>query len=232
MVQIPRSLLVLLVLGMVTSWLVLAFLLGRMTAGGPGSLAQGVRAEAPPSTSPPPGPQGAAPSSRELEVGDPPVPTRSPAGQASLPQTSPPPPPLKRFEPAEAERVRQYLQSIQEIVASTEEVGNPSDFATDLLTQSMLGDTSGFDRLLSQARACQAQLAGIRPPASCKEHHRLLVTQMNSSVALLQHLKKALDSSDSTALAGLASQGTRLQGQMRRLQRLGEELRQRSTPQV
>lgn len=231
MVQMSRSWLVLLVLGLIVSWLGLAFLLGRMTASGPGSLAQASPAEVIPTPSLPTT-QVVAPPPHELEVGQPPAPTRPPERPESRPAPSPTPPARKRFEPAEAERVRQYLQTINEIVASTEEMGNPSDFATDLLTQSMLGDTSGFDRLLSQTRACQAQLASIRPPASCKEHYRLLVTQMNASAALLQHLKKALDSSDSTALAGLASQGTRLQGQMRRLQQMSDELRQRSSPPV
>ncbi|MBX3171600.1 MAG: hypothetical protein KF760_29595 [Candidatus Eremiobacteraeota bacterium] len=125
--------------------------------------------------------------------------------------------------------MRAYLAAVDEIGAGTQDLGNPSDFANDLLNQAVMGDTSGVDSLLGQARASQAALARVKPPESCKPHYRLMLAEMKMSVEILQTLKSALETSDSLALAGMAGKGAAAQRQARELEKLTSELRERSS---
>lgn len=127
-----------------------------------------------------------------------------------------------------AGEVQAYLAAVDGVTAGTQDLGNGSDFANELLNQAVMGDTSGVDVLLEQARGAQAALGKIRPPEVCKPHYRLMVAEMKSSVAILAQLKTALDTSDSTALAGMASKGAAAQRQARQLEQLTRELRERS----
>jgi len=161
----------------------------------------------------------AAPPSQELAVSEP------------APR-QPPPPVVQKAQPfasKEANEVRAYLAAVDEIGAGTQELGNPSDFANDLLNQSIMGDTSGVDSLLAQARASQAALAKLKPPKSCQAHYRLMLAEMKTGVQILQSLKSALETSDSMALAGMAGKGAAAQRQARELEKLTAELRERSS---
>ena len=125
--------------------------------------------------------------------------------------------------------MRAYLAAVDVIGAGTQDLGDPSDFANDLLSQAMMGDTSGVDSLLGQAQASQAALAKVKPPESCKAHYRLMLAEMKTSVQILQSLKSALETSDSMALAGMAGKGAAAQRQARELEKLTAELRERSS---
>lgn len=243
-VQVSKKTLVVLVASLSGSLLVLAFLLGRMSAPlGPGEapVAEAGR-ELPvsgPSRSESGGtiPLPVAPlpdRPQTLEVSEPvpqqPAPQVQPDPAPVIPaKPDPPAPPRPKMPSAEAAKVRKYLAEVEGITAGTEDLGNPSTFATDLLNQSMMGDTSGIDTLLSQAQQSQAALSAIRPPQSCKEHYRLMSAQMKASVGLLQQLKTALQTSDSSGLAALAGQGSAMQTQARRLQQLTNELKEKSS---
>ncbi len=207
-VQVPKRALGALVGGLVLSLMGTCFLLGRATAPPPVPVAV---------TPPPAVPVAVAPptSSQELTVSAPPPPT--------VVQKLPP------FPSKEAAEVRAYLAAVDEIGAGTQDLGNPSDFANDLLNQAVMGDTSGVDSLLSQARASQAALAKVKPPESCKAHYRLMLAEMKMSVGILQSLKSALETSDSMALAGMAGKGAAAQRHARDLQKLTAELRERSS---
>lgn len=209
-VQVPKRALGALVGGLMLSLMGTSFLLGRATAP--------LVAPATPEVAPMAVAPAAAAPSQELVVA--PVP-------ASTPQ--PAAPSLPPFASQEAGRVRAYLAAVDAVGAGTQDLGNPSDFANDLLNQAIMGDTSGVDSLLAQARASQAALAKIKPPESCKVHFRMMQAEMKMSLEILQSLKSALETSDSMALAGMAGKGAAAQRQARELQRLTAELRQRSS---
>ena len=211
-VQIPKRALGLLVGGLVLSLMGTSFLLGRASV--PPAV---VTATPSAPVVAPPAPLAVAPSAQELAVSPPPA--------------TPVPPKLPPFPSKEAEQVRAYLAAVDEVSAGTQDLGNPSDFANDLLNQAVMGDTSGVDSLLSQARASQAALAKVKPPESCKAHYRLLKSEMHMSVEILQILKSALETSDSMALAGMAGKGAAAQRQARELEKLTAELRERSSGQ-
>jgi hypothetical protein len=137
-------------------------------------------------------------------------------------------PAVKKFPAEEAAEVRAYLDQVEAISAGTEELGNPADFANNLLNQALMGDTSGIDSLLSQTGQSQLALSKIHPPASCKEHYQLLGAQIKASLHVLHQLKTALVTSDTAGLAGLAGLGSQMQAQAQRLQRVTHDLRERS----
>ena len=210
-VEVPKKLLGTLVGGLIVSLMGTAFLLGRASVPPP-SVVTVTPAVVPVLTVAPPAPS----SSQELTVSTP----------------APPPPPARKppFPDRQASEVRAYLSAVEEISAGTQDLGNPSDFANDLLNQAIMGDTSGVDSLLAQARQSQSLLLKLRAPESCKEHYRLMSGQMKASVQILQQLKAALETSDSMALTGMARQGAAAQSQARQLEKLTQELRERSQP--
>ena len=208
-VVVPKKLLGTMVGGLVLSLMVTAFLLGRASVPPPPAVVVTPALDPVVAVAPP-----VAPSSQELVVSTP----------------APPPPPAKKppFPDKQAAEVRAYLVAVDEISAGTQDLGNPSDFANDLLNQAIMGDTSGVDSLLGQARQSQSLLVKVHPPESCKEHYRLMLGQMKASVQILQQLKSALETSDSMALTGMARQGAAAQSQARELEKLNQELRERS----
>ena len=207
-VQIPKRALGALVGGLVLSLMGTCFLLGRA------SVPVAVITASPAPPPPPPAPvEVASPASQELAVSKP----------AAVVRKLPP------FPAKEAGEVRAYLAAVEQIGAGTQDLGDPSDFANDLLNQAVMGDTSGVDSLLSQARASQAALAQVKPPESCKAHYRLMLSEMKMSVQILQSLKAALETSDSMALAGMAGKGAEAQRQARQLEKLTAELRERAS---
>jgi hypothetical protein len=110
-------------------------------------------------------------------------------------------------------------------MAGTQSMDDASGFATQLLQQSMQGDTSGFDQLISSSESALQDLKAIKPPARCKEHHKLMIGQLNDGLGLLRKVKSATTSMDTTALSSLSLQGKDLQADTARLQELDRELR-------
>lgn len=213
-IEVPRWLLAGLVGGLVVSLMGTCFLLGRASV------------PAPAATVPAP-PVAVAP----VAVAPVPVAPLEVATTAPVAISTPAPPPRKPAYPApQAAEVRAYLAAIDEVTAGTQDLGNPSDFANELLNQAVMGDTSGVDVLLEQARGAQAALARVKPPEVCKPHYRLMQAEMKSSLAILAQLKAALENSDSLSLAGMASKGAAAQRQARQLEKLTRELRERSSP--
>ncbi|MBT9589109.1 hypothetical protein IV102_37595 [bacterium] len=225
-VQISKTALAWLVGGLVLCMVALAFMLGRQSVSpvvAPVAAAPvaPVAAVAPVAPVPVEAEPVASVSVEPVEAAPPPV-------AAPVAVRNPAPPAKPKLPAGESVKVRKYLEQVDAITAGTQSLGNPSDFANDLLNQSLMGDTSGIDSLLAQVRQSQSALAQIQPPASCKEHYQLLGQQLQGSLNVLQQLKKALVTSDTSGLAALAGQGSAMQAQAQRLQRLTTELKERT----
>jgi hypothetical protein len=124
-------------------------------------------------------------------------------------------------------QVAAYLNRVDAIMASTGELGDPTQMANSVLGQGAQGDSSGFDDLISKTRAAQQALGSVVPPGPCKEHYHLMVEQLQGSLALLQQVKSATVGMDAKSLPALASQGQKMQAGTLRLQQLTARLRQR-----
>jgi hypothetical protein len=134
---------------------------------------------------------------------------------ASVPQTA----------NGDQDAVRRYLAQVDKVMAGTQSLGDANAFATELLQQSMQGDSSGFDHLLETSQAALRDLQAIKPPASCKEHHTLMVRQVRDGIALLSKVGSATTSLDTTSLSSLALQGKDMQSDIARFQELDRQLR-------
>ena len=146
---------------------------------------------------------------------------QAPPAAASAPQGSQPQP----ADPQKIEQTRRYLAQIDGALMATPALSDPNSFATQLLGQSMSGDTSGFDILLSEARGTLDKLNAIEPPAHCKEHHSLNAKQLRAGIALLEQVKNAAQGLDTAALSQLSMQGHAMQAEIARLQEIDSALR-------
>lgn len=152
-------------------------------------------------------------------------PVPAPAATAEARKTAPA---VGSTSPQQAARIRNYLAEVEAITAGTEALGDPTEFASGLLNEAMLGQTGGIDNLIAQAGQARQRLAQIQPPPECAEHHKLMSQQLGSSYSMLQKLKTALVTSDTEALTSLASQGRGMQTQANRLQQVTEKLKQKA----
>ena len=106
--------------------------------------------------------------------------------------------------------------------------GDPQAFASSMMQSLSSGDFSEFDKLLQKAKAQRQRLLAIVPPPACAEHHRLARTLSADSVAMLERLKAALMKGDSMALMGIASDGKTLETQANQLKAMGETIKRQT----
>ncbi len=128
---------------------------------------------------------------------------------------------------AERAQVQQYLARVDAIMASTGDIGDPNKFATGILSQGANGDASGFDDLLGKTRKARQDLNQVSPPAACREHYHLLTSQLDGSLALLQQVKSATMSMNTSSLPALSAQGQKMQAEADRLAQLNTQIRAR-----
>lgn len=107
----------------------------------------------------------------------------------------------------------------------TDSMGDPNSFATQILQQAMNGHTEGFDKLIGSTRQALVTMRNITPPPNCREHYELSKRQIEQSLNLLEKVKKATVSMDTSALTALGAEGQSMQGDANRLKQLDEQLR-------
>lgn len=178
-----------------------------------------------PVSAPPPVEVAVAPAAPAPQATRAPVAVPAVAPAQAAPAPAPAAPPKPAVSPEQAARIRTYLDQVDTLTAGTAALGDPNEFATDLLNQAMIGETGGIDRLITQTEQARQKLAHIKAPRECGEHHRLLSNQLAESQAMLRTLKSALVKSDTAALTGLASQGRGMQAEATRLQQVTDRLR-------
>jgi hypothetical protein len=141
---------------------------------------------------------------------------------APMPTTNPGRPGLSGEQP----QIAAYFDQVDRIEDMG--AGDPQAFATSMVQSMSSGDFSGFDDLLSKARAQRQRLQAISPPRACLEHHRLALTLSADSVAMLERLKAALMKGDSTALLTIASEGKTLETQANQLKAMSESIKRQA----
>jgi hypothetical protein len=104
-------------------------------------------------------------------------------------------------------------------------IGDPNDFAKSLVDGATSGDYSGFDSLLAKARRQRDVLRGLQAPPACASHHRLALSLSESSVAMLEKLRKALAGGDPTALMSMMGEARDLESQAAQLKTMTEAIK-------
>ncbi len=211
------------------SLLIIAFLLGRLSAK-PEVVTLRTPASSPSASAIPAAPASPSPS---IEASPPAVesatPLAPPAG-SSAPVQEIAPMPSSSAGPIETSPERQRVAAYFAEVDRLEDMGagDPQAFASSMMQSLSSGDFSEFDKLLQKARAQRQRLLAIVPPPSCAEHHRLARTLSADSVAMLERLKAALMKGDSMALMGIASDGKTLETQANQLKAMGETIKRQA----
>lgn len=127
---------------------------------------------------------------------------------------------------ADQQQIAAYFNQVDRIEDMG--AGDPQAFAASMVQSMSSGDFSGFDDLLTKARAQRQRLQSISPPRACVEHHRLALSLSADSVAMLERLKAALIKGDSTALMTVATEGKTLETQTTQLKAMADAIRRQA----
>jgi hypothetical protein len=211
--------------------LVIAFLLGRVTArpadvggaiegepGGGAAATTSIRAapdNKPDSAGLPMIESDGAPSTDALWV--------PPTNLAAQTPREPGAPALSPPRSADQKAIAAYFSQIERL----DDVGggNPQTFANSMLQSVAAGDFSGFDDLLARSQQQQERLRRIAPPQACEKYHQLALALSGDSVSMLDRLKAALMRGDSAALMIIATEGHALEEKAGQLKSMGESIK-------
>ena len=171
---------------------------------------------------PPPAPSPASvPPTPDSKPANHPVASKPATTAAVAPHIQPVAPPSK----GPSSDVSAYFNQLDALNLTLGAGSDSTQFATDLLQQSLNGDQHGFDELLAATRNNLNAVQAIHPPEVCKEHHRLVTRQLNQSIAMLSKVKSAMVAMDTGALTALSSQGQGMQKEAEMIQKLEKKLR-------
>ena len=202
--------------------LTIAFLVGRLTA--PPAAAAG-ESSAPSQTQTPTVPAqpidrveaAAPPVSRPIDV---PAPTTLPSVATETPRAASP---IVTSPSNDRNAIAAYFASVERFDDAG--IGDPNDFAKSLVDGATSGDYSGFDSLLAKARRQRDVLRGMQVPPACAPHHRLALSLSESSVGMLEKLRKTLAGGDPTALMSMMGEARELESQAAQLKTMTETIK-------
>ncbi len=225
-VQVPKSAVIIVGGALIFSLLTLAFVLGRQAAPKPMSTPSptAVQAALPTSALNTPAPTDL---SGRLDAIEKKVDARQKQmGQISLARPTPTP----TTEPSVASsgvgtpRV-EYLQKVDAIVGRSA-FAKPQSFSVRLLHQAMSSPPSEFDSLVSKTEEARTELSKVAPPADCREHHTLILQQLDEAIRLLGQTKEANASGDTRVLLKQLEVAQGSQADAVRLQTVDRALRE------
>jgi hypothetical protein len=207
---VQKKLIVALSVGLGASLLVIAFLVGRMTAPAVKSV----------ESQPVAAPEIEQPSA-DVQRDTPSVPAPQPelpTGKTLLP--------FREFvaspAPATSSPVIAYFAKIDAIQSVG--AGDPTMFAQGIVGGLQAGDTSGLDSLVKNAKTALAQATAVQPPPACAEYHRRLLESLSESVVGMERMRSALKSGDISVLSALTSQFQNSQQKVDDLERMRKQL--------
>jgi hypothetical protein len=239
-VSLPRGLLAALVVALLASLGITAFLAGRASVATAPPLPGSARppspeADGPPSASVPSAPAGSAPGatglprSPELELnGSQAWPPSSPPAGAAAPRALPE---LERAggvpAPGEAARVARYFQEMESAQAAAKYWTDPQALATSLVDDVSKGERGGFDQLIAATRGALERMKALDVPAECAEHHRRSLALVEQSITMLSGVANGALGGDPDALGAFAIQGRRLEADAKDVDALAARIKQR-----
>jgi len=208
-----------------------AFLLGRVTAPAPPAAATGVEVAT-----------GAGPTGAGVPTADDrPTPAGSPeASPDALPSRAPEPaeaggqglapaPVAGSGTPAggrsDAAAVAAYFTRMDAVAAQVKATQDPEALARTILDQTLSGNMSGFEELITTQRALQARMAEVLPPAPCREHHQRSLRLIGRAIALLERTRDAVAGKNPSDLASVATEGHAIEEEARATDALANDLR-------
>lgn len=127
-------------------------------------------------------------------------------------------------EPAADIRVEKYFDHIRQFQALAGG-GDPQSYATRLMAGAAEGDTSGFDELLKSLDTATGMLDEIEVPPRCEEYHRALRALAQESRELVKGMRDALATKNLDQLSFVATKAQVIQEKVETLERLEKAIR-------
>jgi hypothetical protein len=230
-VALPRWVVALLVAACAVCLVAVAFLLGRVTAPAPPAAAAGAEETSGPA---PTGAGASVPDDRPAPAGSPeaspdappssvPVPAEA-SGQGLAPASSASTGPTAGGQP-DAAAVAAYFTRMDAVAAQVKATQDPEALARTILDQTLSGNMSGFEELITTQRALQARMAEVLPPAPCREHHQRSLRLIGRAIALLERTRDAVAGKNPSDLASVATEGHAIEEEARATDALANDLR-------
>ena len=228
---LPRWVVALLVAACAVCLVAVAFLLGRVTAPATPVAATGAGVAAGPA---PTGAGAGAPDGRPAPAGSPeaspdalpsgvPEPAEA-GGQGLAPASSASTGPAAGGQP-DAAAVAAYFTRMDAVAAQVKATQDPEALARTILDQTLSGNMSGFEELITTQRALQARMAEVPPPAPCREHHQRSLRLIGRAIALLERTRDAVAGKNTSDLASVATEGHAIEEEARATDALANDLR-------
>lgn len=160
------------------------------------------------------------PSGRVLVTNQPQLPTKltSAPAQGTLGQTTP------SSDADMRARVAEYFAQMSRLQAGPTGVST-NDFAQQLLSGAMQGDTSGLQNLKRDLERLHSEAAALVPPEPCREYHTKNLALLSETRELYDQLIDSISTGNMGALVTLSSRASPLESRGRQLEALERTLK-------
>jgi len=129
------------------------------------------------------------------------------------------------IDPLEKQRVAQYFREIDRL--QNIDVDNPEASAQALVASATSGDTSGFDKLVQQAKDVERKVRAVTPPPPCAAYHKKLVALLTDSREMIQKVAQGFASGGLDGLPALMTHANAEKARQESLAREEKELKRR-----
>ncbi|MBT8470536.1 MAG: hypothetical protein KJN97_17450 [Deltaproteobacteria bacterium] len=124
--------------------------------------------------------------------------------------------------------VEAYFQQV-DLIHSEEGAGDPNAFAMDLIKGGLGGASSGFDQLIADTKRMEREMYTLTPPVSCESFHEASIEARVESREMLERMKRAIMGRDIEQLNAIALQSKTLQTKARAMKEMRRQILASST---
>ena len=124
--------------------------------------------------------------------------------------------------------VEDYFQQV-DLIHSEEGAGDPNAFAMDLIKGGLGGATSGFDQLIADTKQMEREMRKLTPPVSCESYHKASIEALVESREMLEGMKDAITGRDIEQLNAIALQSKTLQRKAQAMNEMRKQILASST---
>jgi hypothetical protein len=125
------------------------------------------------------------------------------------------------------DEVASYFREVEKVQSQGKSWGDPEALAQKLLEQAGKGDVSGFDGLAAANQRVRDGLRALPVPEPCREHHRLTLTLLDESIAMLGRVKGQIGGADAASLAAMPAEGQDLERKAKNVDAMAAEIKRR-----
>jgi len=119
--------------------------------------------------------------------------------------------------------VANYFQQV-DLIHSEEGSGDPQAFALSLINPGLRGSTSGFDQLIKDTKRMEQEMRQVTPPPSCQSYHEASLEALVESGQMLETIKRAVTRKDMAQLSAITHQAQSLRAKAEAIEKMRKQL--------